>query len=61
MGFCSDAQYEDFLQNTPGFEAHLVNEGIAKITYCVCKNVFLSMKGAGDYSLIILFRDCYMF
>lgn len=33
MGLCTDDQYEDFLQNIPGFEAYLVNEGIILIKF----------------------------
>jgi len=33
MGFCSDAEYEEFLRFCPGFETSLQNEGIQLVKY----------------------------
>ena len=33
MGFCSDAQYEEFFRSTPKFERMLVRSGIQVIKY----------------------------
>ena len=33
MGFCSDEEYESFLEACPRFEAHIVNNGIILIKY----------------------------
>ena len=33
MGFCSDDEYEDFLDGTPGFERWLVDNGIILVKY----------------------------
>jgi len=33
MGYCTDAQYERFLEQTPGFERMLVDDGIILIKY----------------------------
>jgi len=33
MGFCTDQQYEEFLQNTPLFERWLIGQGIILIKY----------------------------
>jgi len=33
MGFCTDKEYEEFLENTPSFEKYLVSAGIILIKY----------------------------
>ncbi len=33
MGFCTKEEYENFLENTPGFESYLVEAGIILIKY----------------------------
>ena len=33
MGFCTDAEYEEFMQSVPQFEAMLVNSGIKLLKY----------------------------
>lgn len=33
MGFCSDDEYNEFLQQVPEFEAHLINSGIHLIKF----------------------------
>lgn len=33
MGFCTKGEYENFLENTPGFESYLVEAGIILIKY----------------------------
>ena len=33
MGFCTNAQYRDFLQDAPAFEKHLVDSGIVLIKF----------------------------
>ena len=35
MGFCSDAEYTEFLENCPGFETLLQNSGIRLLKYWI--------------------------
>ena len=36
MGFCTQKQAEDFLESTPDFERHLVDDGILLFKYWLC-------------------------
>ena len=33
MGFCTDAQYEEFMRQTPGFEKMIVDDGISLVKF----------------------------